>query len=151
MSTLDSQTVAAVRSRPSLLGHFKIARADHWIKNVFVVPGIVVAVSMDRSTLMSTLTWNVIIGLLSVCLVTSSNYVLNEVLDAPYDREHPTKFSRPVPSGEVSIPLAYLQWIMLMIAGVGLGLLISVTFALTMLVLWLMACVYNISPIRSKD
>ena len=151
MRTLDSQTVTTVESRPSFRGHFKIARVDHWIKNVFVLPGIVVAVSIDRSTLTSTLAWHVLIGLLSVCLVTSSNYVLNEILDAPYDREHPTKFSRPVPSGEVSIPLGYLQWIILMIAGVGLGLMISVTFALTMLVLWLMACVYNISPIRSKD
>jgi len=34
-------------SRATLAGHFKIARVDHWIKNVFVVPGIVVALSLQ--------------------------------------------------------------------------------------------------------
>jgi decaprenyl-phosphate phosphoribosyltransferase len=154
MRILDSQTAAdasRLEARPTLRGHVKIARADHWIKNVFVLPGIVVAVSIDRATLTSALPWHILIGLLSVCLVTSSNYVLNELLDASYDLEHPTKKRRPVPTGEVSIPLAYVEWIALMIAGTALALVISISFALTLLALWLMACVYNVSPIRSKD
>jgi 4-hydroxybenzoate polyprenyltransferase len=51
----------------------------------------------------------------------------------------------------VSIPLAYIEWFALMIAGTALALIISIPFALTLLTLWLMACVYNVSPIRSKD
>jgi decaprenyl-phosphate phosphoribosyltransferase len=154
MRTLDSQKGLAsspLGRRATLGGHMKIARVDHWIKNVFVLPGIVVAISIDRSTLTAALPWHVVIGLISVCLVTSSNYVLNELLDAPFDREHPLKRNRPVPSGQVSIPLAYLEWIVLMIAGIGMSLIISIPFALTMLGLWVMGCVYNISPIRSKD
>ncbi|MEK6287965.1 MAG: UbiA family prenyltransferase [Acidobacteriota bacterium] len=154
MGILDSQTdLSSSRdeSHPSLLGHLKIARADHWIKNVFVIPGIVVAISLDRSTLTPILLWHILIGLLSVCVVTSSNYVINEVLDAPFDREHPIKSKRPVPSGQVSIPLAYVQWVVLMLVGLGLGLTVSIPFALTMLGLWAMSCIYNIPPIRSKD
>jgi decaprenyl-phosphate phosphoribosyltransferase len=139
------------RSRPSLPGHLKIARIDHWIKNVFVLPGIVVAMSIDRSTITTALPWHVLIGLLSVCLVASSNYVLNEVLDAPFDREHHLKSDRPVPSGQVSIPLAYVEWAVLTAAGVGLGLMISVPFTLTVFGLWVMGCVYNVPPMRSKD
>jgi len=60
------------------------------------------------------------------------------------------KCRRPVPSGQVSIPLAYVQWIVLMLVGVGLGLLVSKPFAITMLVLWIMGCIYNIPPLRSK-
>lgn len=154
MRTPDSQTslpASPARGHASLLGHIKIARADHWIKNVFVLPGIVVAISIDRSTVTSILPWHILIGLASVCLVTSSNYVINEVLDARFDLEHHNKRNRPVPSGQVSIPLAYLQWIALMLVGVGLGLTISVPFALVMSGLWLMGCVYNIAPIRAKD
>jgi decaprenyl-phosphate phosphoribosyltransferase len=154
MRIIDSQTgvqPSPARKQPSLRGHIKIARVDHWIKNVFVLPGIVVAISIDRSTVTNALPWHILIGLLSVCLVASSNYVLNEVLDAPFDLEHPLKGDRPVPSGQVSIPLAYLQWIVLMIAGIGIGLSISLAFALTMLGLWVMGCVYNIPPMRSKD
>jgi decaprenyl-phosphate phosphoribosyltransferase len=142
---------SSASARPSLRGHIKIARADHWIKNVFVLPGIVVAISIDRSTVTAILPWHIFIGLLSICLITSSNYVLNEVLDARFDREHPLKRNRPVPSGQVSIPLAYAQWMALMLAGVGLGLIVSLPFALVMAGLWLMSCVYNIAPIRSKD
>lgn len=151
MSESQIGLASSASARPSLRGHIKIARADHWIKNVFVLPGIVVAISIDRSTVTAILPWHIFSGLLSICLITSSNYVLNEVLDARFDREHPLKRNRPVPSGQVSIPLAYAQWMALMLAGVGLGLIVSLPFALVMAGLWVMGCVYNIAPIRSKD
>jgi len=138
-------------SSPSLRGHLEIARIDHWIKNVFVFPGIVVALSLEPAQLTYSLLLRIIVGLLSTCLVASSNYVINEVIDASADIYHPTKFTRPVPSGQVSIPWAYAQWITLMILGVGLGLIISLSFAATMFVLWIMGCIYNIPPLRSKD
>jgi len=138
-------------SSPSVRGHLEIARFDHWIKNVFVLPGVVVALSLDPTQLMPILLLRVIIGLLSTCLVASSNYVINEVMDASGDIHHPTKFMRPVPSCRVSIPWAYAQWITLMIVGVGLGLTISIPFAATMFVFWIMGCIYNIPPLRSKD
>jgi 4-hydroxybenzoate polyprenyltransferase len=134
-----------------VLGHIRIARIDHWIKNVFVLPGIVVAMSIDHGTITAVLPWHILIGLLSVSLVASSNYVLNELLDAPFDREHRLKSDRPVPSGEVNIPLAYVEWIVLMAAAIGLGAIISIPFALTVSGLWVMGCVYNVPPIRSKD
>ncbi len=37
------------------------------------------------------------------------------------------------------------------VLGLGLGRIISLLFVLTLLALWLMGCVYNIPPIRSKD
>jgi decaprenyl-phosphate phosphoribosyltransferase len=89
--------------------------------------------------------------LFATCLVASSNYVINEVLDSSSDRFHPIKHTRPVPSGQVSVPLAYVQWIALMLVGVGLGLVVSMSFAITLFVLWIMGCIYNIPPIRSKD
>jgi decaprenyl-phosphate phosphoribosyltransferase len=136
---------------PSLRGHLEIARIDHWIKNVFVFPGVIVALSLDPAQLTYGLLLRTIIGLLATCLIASSNYVINEVIDASADIHHPMKFMRPVPSGHVSIPWAYAQWIALMIAGVALGLTISVFFAATMFVLWIMGCIYNIPPLRSKE
>jgi decaprenyl-phosphate phosphoribosyltransferase len=136
---------------PSIRGHLEIARIDHWIKNVFVLPGIVVALSVDHSQLTYGLWVRIIVGLLSTCLIASSNYVINELIDASADIYHPTKFTRAVPSGQVSIPWAYAQWIALMIVGIGLGLTISMPFAAAMFVLWIMGCIYNIPPVRSKD
>jgi 4-hydroxybenzoate polyprenyltransferase len=137
--------------RPSLAGHLRIARVDHWVKNVFVLPGIVVALSIDRLALAALDPMTLLIGLLAVCLVTSSNYVINEVLDAPFDLRHPLKYNRPVASGQVSIPLAYAQWLALVLIGITLGLKVSVPFTATLIALWIMGCVYNIPPVRSKD
>lgn len=141
----------ATPSRPTLRGHVQIARIDHWFKNVFVIPGVVAAVGTDPTHVADGLWGRLALALASICLVASSNYVINEVLDAPFDRTHPTKHTRPTVAGLVSIPLAYVQWIALMVVGVGLGLLVSRAYAGTVFVLWVMGCVYNIPPIRSKD
>ena len=155
MTTPPSEVNAAALSmpavRPTLSGHIQIARIDHWFKNVFVLPGIAAALSIDAGHVPPGLAGRFLIGMLSICLVASSNYTINEVLDAPFDRLHPVKCRRPTPSGLVNIPLAYAQWILLMLAGVGLGLLVSKPYAVTMAVLWIMGCAYNIPPVRSKD
>jgi decaprenyl-phosphate phosphoribosyltransferase len=142
---------SAVPARRRLRAHVAIARIDHWFKNVFVIPGFVAAVGIDPEHVAPHLLSRVVLGMLSVCLVASSNYVVNEVLDGPFDRMHPVKFARPVPSGQVSVPLAYVQWIVLMILGVWLGTLVSRPFAATVFALWVMGCIYNIPPVRSKD
>jgi decaprenyl-phosphate phosphoribosyltransferase len=138
-------------ARPTLRGHLRIARVDHWFKNVFVLPGIIAAIGVDMSHAREGIWTRILFGMISICLVASSNYVLNEVLDAPSDRSHPVKRQRPVPSGLVSLPLAYVQWIALMVIGVSLGFRVSRAFALTVFALWVMGCIYNIPPVRSKD
>jgi 4-hydroxybenzoate polyprenyltransferase len=141
----------AASARPSLWAHVQIARLDHWIKNVFVLPGVVVALSLDPQPIDWAFAIRLLIGLLAVCLVSSSNYVINEVLDAPSDLEHPTKRLRPVPSGRVYLPAAYVEWIALMVIGVGLGFSVSAPLGGVLLVLWVMGCIYNIPPLRAKD
>ena len=147
--TLSAGAVASLYR--TLNAHLQIARIDHWFKNVFVIPGILVAMGLDPVHMALDLPLRIVIGLASICLVASSYYVINEVMDAPFDRWHPIKCKRPVPSGRVNLPLAYVQWIVLMLVGVGLGLLVSLHFAATMMVLWLMSCIYNLPPLRVKD
>lgn len=132
-------------------GHIQIARFDHWFKNVFVIPGVFAALLLAPDYQGADLVWRLVVGLVAIGLVASSNYVINEVLDAPYDRQHPVKCHRPVPSGRVHIPLAYAQWLALMVAGIGLGWTLSASFAIVLATLWAMGCVYNIRPVRSKD
>jgi 4-hydroxybenzoate polyprenyltransferase len=154
MNTKEQPSLAAAappQARPTLWGHIQIARIDHWFKNVFVIPGIVAAIGSDPNHVADGLWKRILIGVASICLVASSNYVINEVLDAPSDRSHPVKRLRPTPSGKVSIPLAYVQWLLLMVVGVGLGYMVSKAYAITVLVLWVMGCIYNIPPVRSKD
>lgn len=141
----------APEARPRLRAHLAIMRADHWVKNVFVLPGLVVALSLDPARLAQLSPWTILAGFIAVCLITSSNYVINEVLDGPFDRLHPLKCTRPVPSGQVSIPLAYVQWIALLVVGIAFAWQVSQPFTIVMLVLWIMGCLYNLPPMRTKD
>ena len=154
MSSLDLRPSGVALDsvpRATLLGHFQIARVDHWVKNVFVLPGILVALSIDPHPVMAGLAIRFVLGFLATCLIVSSNYVINEVMDAPFDRHHPVKWQRPVPSGRVSIPLAYVQWIALMVAGLALAWMVSPLLTAALLMLWVMGCIYNLPPVRSKD
>ena len=74
---------------------------------------------IDRGHIPPNLALRIVIGMLSIGMVASSNYVLNELLDAPNDRLHPIKCARPVPSGQVSVRWAYVQWLAMMVVGLG--------------------------------
>lgn len=146
----DSFTKPAFSVR--LRAHLQIMRLDHSLKNIFVIPGIVVPLSVLRIPLLSPpLVGRILVGFLATTLIACSNYVLNEVLDAPFDKLHPKKQNRPAASGLVSVPFAYVQWLVMMVAGIALGLSISRLFAYTAGALWMMGCLYNIPPIRTKD
>lgn len=127
-------------------------RLDHSIKNVFVLPGILVPLSILRQPLFSaSLIEHIAIGFLAVTLIACSNYVINEVLDAPCDRLHPKKKFRPAAQGLVNIPVAYAQWVLMMLLGIALSLTISLPFTCAAAALWIMGCLYNIPPFRLKD
>lgn len=134
-----------------LKGHFEICRLDHWIKNVFILPGLLIAISIYPQSIGAGLLPSIFIGFLAAGLVASSNYVINEILDAPFDALHPTKCQRPTPAGRVYIRWGYIQWIVLMLVGLALASLVSQALVLVLLWLWVMGCIYNIPPVRAKD
>jgi 4-hydroxybenzoate polyprenyltransferase len=135
----------------SLMGHLQICRFDHWIKNVFILPGLLIGISIYPQSIEPTLALKIVLGFLAAGLIASSNYVINEILDAPYDALHPTKRHRPTPAGRVNIHIAYVQWILLMIVGLAIGSFVSQALFWMLLWLWVMGCIYNIKPIRAKD
>jgi 4-hydroxybenzoate polyprenyltransferase len=135
----------------SMRPYLSIARPDHWFKNVFAIPGIVVALSTVPTVPWPDLAWRTLLGAVALCTIASSYYTLNEILDAPFDKLHPTKHTRPIPSGQVNVRIAWVQWLVLFAIGLGVSAAISPWFAGTMLVLWLCACAYNVPPVRTKD
>ena len=64
----------------NLKPYIQIARPDHWFKNIFVLPGIVLVFFFERLPLSLPVAVNILTGLVCACLVASSNYVLNEIL-----------------------------------------------------------------------
>lgn len=146
--------VAASKRRftlADLLPYVQIARPDHWFKNVFMLIGLLLAwlyAPLELSQFdVGLLFW----GLVSVCLVASSNYVINEILDAPTDLDHPVKRHRPIPAGRVQIPVAYAEWLALGALGLLAAYQVNLPFLLAASLLWVMGVVYNVRPMRSKE
>src|ERR1700721_3609139 len=104
-----------------IAAHFAIARLDHSIKNLFVLPGIIIPLSVDTALMNRTLVWRLALAFVSITLVACSNYVINEVLDAPFDLLHPTKKNRAAARGQVGTSVAYVRGILMLVFGVGLG------------------------------
>jgi 4-hydroxybenzoate polyprenyltransferase len=134
-----------------LRAYFSIARPDHWFKNVFMLVGILLACFYNHAFLsLGSVGW-VLLGLVATCLTASSNYVINEILDAPTDRHHPVKRNRPIPSGLVWLPLAYVEWIALGVFGLALASFLGKGFLASTALLLIMGVIYNVPPIRAKD
>jgi decaprenyl-phosphate phosphoribosyltransferase len=134
-----------------LRDYVSLARPDHWFKNVFMVPGVVLGWTACGRPDVGGLLPGIALAVVSACLVSSSNYTINEWLDAPEDRQHPEKKHRPSAAGRIRAPLAYLQWIVLAVAGLAIARLISTPFFWSTAALFAMGIVYNVRPIRSKD
>src|SRR5579863_174519 len=138
-------------ARPVLSAHLRMMRLDHSIKQAFILPGILLAIALTGHHWDLRLALSLCAGFVAATLISSSNYVINEILDAPCDRIHPTKKNRPAACGLVHLGWGYTQWIALMFLGVAIARTISSGFMLSALALWVMGCVYNIPPLRSKD
>ena len=134
-----------------LRAHIAIMRLDHSIKNIFLLPGIVVAISLLHPQLSQLRLLPLVVGVVAVTLIACSNYVLNELLDAPFDRLHPHKCSRPAALGLIDPDAAYAQWLLMMVVGMALASWIGLHFAVAAGALWVMGCIYNIRPLRTKD
>jgi 4-hydroxybenzoate polyprenyltransferase len=80
----------------------KELRIHQWIKNTFVLIPLV----FDRQLFLVEPLTRTIIGFLLFCFVSSSVYLINDVMDVEADRLHPKKKNRPIASGELPIPLA---------------------------------------------
>lgn len=67
------------------------------------------------------------------CILASSVYILNDLIDNENDKKHPTKKNRPIPSGQISKGTAIIAAILLSILGLGLSFMINWYFSLVSL------------------
>ncbi|MCR5238252.1 MAG: UbiA prenyltransferase family protein [Lachnospiraceae bacterium] len=131
--------------------YIRIARPDHWVKNSFIIPGIAVGFLLAQMPPISELILRFIIGFAATCMIASANYVINEWLDAEFDKYHPTKKYRPVVSENMKFSYVMLEYLILAAAGIGLSCLINKGFLAMEIWLLVMGIIYNVKPMRTKD
>lgn len=131
--------------------YIRIMRLDHWIKQVFIMPGCVAALFLTHAALSAELLRNLFFGFFATCFIASANYVINEWLDAEFDKYHPTKKNRSVVSEDVDGRIVWAMWGALTLLGVGVASLVNRPFVYMCIWLWIMGLLYNVKPIRTKD
>jgi 4-hydroxybenzoate polyprenyltransferase len=137
-----------------VIEYIKICRPDHWLKNIFILFGHVVSITL---VLDFQIEWRhvslAILSLIPACLIASANYILNEILDAPFDAMHPTKKHRGIPAGKVKVSI--LWWIKagLIVSAFLLAWLFGFNWAYqaALALLLISGIVYNVKPLRLKD
>jgi 4-hydroxybenzoate polyprenyltransferase len=95
--------------------HLRSLRIYQWLKNVLVFVPLVAAHRFYEIPLLA----STCLAFVSFGLCASSVYVLNDLLDLPDDRRHPTKRHRPFASGV--LPLAAGLWMIPSLLGLSMG------------------------------
>ncbi|MCA9682501.1 MAG: decaprenyl-phosphate phosphoribosyltransferase [Myxococcales bacterium] len=110
------------------LGLLKTMRPKQWIKNAFLgVPLIFAQKLFDLDAL-----WRVAAAFALFCLVSSSIYIINDIIDVEKDRAHPKKKHRPIPSGQLPPKVARNVTIIVVPLAIGAGFLLSPGLAATL-------------------
>ncbi len=73
------------------------------------------------------------LAFVALCLVASSGYIFNDLLDIPSDKKHPTKRVRPLASGAVSPALAIALFAALLCCAILVSLSLPLQFSLAII------------------
>jgi 4-hydroxybenzoate polyprenyltransferase len=141
-----------IATRTRWADYLKPLRFDHWIKNAVVPVGSLLAIVAHRLAVEPA--YLVDIGLAFVISggISSVNYAINEVLDAPFDARHPAKRFRPIPSGRVRVaPLLGLTAGLALVTLAMSAWLFRPPFLLANVALFVAGLLYNLPPVRLKD
>ncbi len=104
--------------RSNLLSLLRALRPHQWLKNLLVFVPLVLSHQLtDAQVFLQAL-----LGFVAFSLCASSVYLLNDLLDLPSDRRHPTKRFRPFAAGDLSIVYGVIAMVVLLLASMLIAL-----------------------------
>jgi 4-hydroxybenzoate polyprenyltransferase len=119
--------------------YINLARPVQWLKNLIIFFPPFLGGTLFKMGAISQGT----VPFIAFCFASSSTYVLNDILDRHNDAIHPIKRNRPIPSGDISVPFAYLLSLGFLVVSVILGLTVSRAFCLLLLVYIIIQLFYS--------
>ncbi len=103
----------------------KAMRPKQWSKNAFVFFALV----FDKQLFLPEPFIRTLAGFGLFSLISSTVYLFNDIADVEADRQHPEKKFRPIASGALPIPAAWVAAILLTLVVIPLGYSFSPVFA----------------------
>lgn len=122
-----------------LIPLLKTLRPKQWFKNVFIFAALVFDGKLFQvEPLLKTLA-----GFVLFCLLSSTIYIINDLVDIDKDRQHPTKRNRPLPSGQLSPQVAIIAAIVIGAIGIPLAFWLEPYFGIIALGYVIMMIAYS--------
>jgi len=101
----------------------QILRPKQWTKNLIIFSGLIFSENLFNKILVI----ESLFAFLLFCGISSSIYIINDILDLENDRKHPLKCLRPLPSGKIKINHAAI--LALLLAAICLSLSFALHFS----------------------
>lgn len=114
-------------------------RPRQWSKNIFVFAALV----FDKQLFHVSAFLHTLAGFFLFCLISSSVYIFNDIVDVEADRQHPIKKNRPLPSGQLPLNVAWAAGIILVAVTLILGYVMDPEFDLVLLAYFLLNLAYS--------
>ena len=118
----------------------RLMRPHQWVKNSFVLIGLLFGHAWHDPALVI----KAIFAFAAFCLISSTIYIINDIVDIEQDRHHPSKRKRPLPSGKLKISTAAMFAMLLGAAGLGLATFASSKVVLILLIYAVMNLAYSL-------
>ncbi len=120
---------------------FLTMRPKQWVKNIFVFAGLIFANDMLLTNPQSLVRVLATFGLW--CLIASSIYLINDLVDVEKDRDHPKKRYRPLASGHLAPSSAIIATLIFLGIGLPLAYMLSRGVAIILAVYVVMQLAYS--------
>jgi len=135
-----------------LKNYIKIARFDHWIKQLFILPGFLLAyILVGTSEPAAVIALTVFLGLLATSAAASANYCINEWLDADFDKYHPVKKNRPFVTCKLKPGIVLAEYTFFAVTSLIIAFFVSAEILIAIGIFLLLGILYNVRPFRTKD
>lgn len=120
--------------------YLRALRVNQWMKNLVVFTAILFSGKLFHLELLTKSIW----AFLIFCLLSSTSYVLNDIIDYPLDRKHAVKKYRPIASGEITLQEATFIVFILTLVSLIIALFFSLPFFFLSLVFILLHFFYSL-------
>ncbi len=123
----------------AIMGLIRTMRPRQWTKNAFIFAGLV----FDGQLLVLHSLVRVSAAFVLLCLVASTIYIINDLVDIEADRQHPRKKKRPLPSGQLPKQLAVIAAVIIPLVALAAAALLSPQFAVVLIVYFVIHVLYS--------
>ena len=96
---------------------FILLRPWQWVKNIAVFIPIVFTGNLFVPVLFT----QSLIAFCSLCLLSSSHYVMNDIVDCKRDTSDPIRKFRPIAAGTIPISVGLVTWVILIISSISIA------------------------------